>query len=121
MTSQAYREGYDRIDWSKPLPVRPRRQVERSRSALPCPMVIRSFAEPVQSMADGKWYDNPRDLARSHRASGNPHGIDFIELGNESMPWVEHQTDEAKLRDDVRAAMHDVREGRLPEVLALPD
>lgn len=92
-----------------------------ARSDLGCPQVIRSFPQPVQSMADGKWYDNPRDLSRSHRASGNPHGVDFIELGNEEMPWVEHKTDEKKLREDVREAMQDVKEGRLPEVLNLPD
>lgn len=84
-------------------------------------MVIGGFAEPVQSAADGKWYSTKAALSRSHRASGNPHGIDFIELGNESMPWVEHKTSEAELRDDIRSAAQDVKEGRLPEVLALDD
>jgi hypothetical protein len=92
-----------------------------NRSDLPCPMLISAFAEPVQSAADGKWYSSPAELSRSHRASGNPHGIDFIELGNESMPWVEHKTSEVELRNDVRAAVHDVKEGRLPEVVALED
>lgn len=91
------------------------------RSSLPCPMLIRPFTQPLQSAADGKWYDNPRDLSRSHRASGNPHGIDFIELGNEALPWVEHKTDERQLRDDVRAAKADVEAGKLPHVVTLDD
>ncbi len=84
-------------------------------------MVLGAFAEPVQSAANGKWYTSKSELARSHRASGNPHGIDFIELGNETMPWVEHKTSEAELRNDVRSAVADVKAGKLPEVLALGD
>ena len=91
------------------------------RSDLPMPMLVRDFAEPVQSMADGKWYTSKRALAASHKASGNPHGQDFIELGNETMPWVEHQTSETELRDNIREAMQDVKEGRLPDVLQLTD
>lgn len=90
-----------------------------NRSSLPAPMIIGGFAEPVQSAADGKYYSTKAGLSRSHRASGNPHGIDFIELGNESMPWVEHQTSETELRDDIRSAAQDVKEGRLPEVVTL--
>jgi hypothetical protein len=98
-------------------PLRPRGE----RSDLSCPHHIRSFPEPVQSMADGKWYDNPRDLSRSHRAAHNPHGQDFIELGNEQMPWVEHQTDEKQLRDGIREAKADLDAGWRPEVVALDD
>ena len=92
-----------------------------SRSDLPCPMLIGGFAEPVQSAADGKWYSSPAALSRSHRASGNPHGIDFIELGNESMPWVEHKTGGTELRNDVRAAVQDVKEGKTPDIVMLED
>jgi hypothetical protein len=92
-----------------------------ARSGLACPMVIGSFAEPVQSAADGKWYSTKAGLARSHRASGNPHGQDFIELGNESMSWVEHKTSEAELRDDIRSAAAEVKAGKLPHVVTLED
>lgn len=91
------------------------------RSSLPCPMIISDFAEPVQSAANGKWYSSKRALAASHKANGNPHGIDFIELGNEEMPWVEHKTSEAELRNDVREAIADVKAGKLPEVVTLDD
>lgn len=92
-----------------------------NRSDLPMPHVIGSFAQPVQSAANGQWYETKAGLAASHKASGNPHGIDFIELGNEEMPWVEHQTSEAELRADVRNAVQDVKEGKLPDVLMLDD
>lgn len=93
-----------------------------ARSALPSPLVMRdTFDQPVQSMADGKWYTSKRALAATHKASGNPHGQNFIELGNEEMPSVEHKTDEKTLRDDIRAAMADVKAGNVPHVVALND
>ena len=69
-----------------------------ARSDLPTPMLIRDFDEPVRSCADGKWYTSKRDLAASHRASGNPHGVDFIEIGNEKQEFREFVPDEEKLR-----------------------
>lgn len=89
------------------------------RSAFPCPMLVRDFAEPVQSCADGQWYSSKAALSASHKASGNPHGVDFIELGNEQMPWVERKTDEKQLRDDIRAAKADLDAGWRPDVVSL--
>lgn len=100
---------------------RVRETVPSRRSDLAAPAVISGFSEPVQSCADGKWYSTKQALARSHRASGNPHGIEFIELGNEEMPWVEHKTSEPELRDDVRSAVADVKAGKLPHVVTLDD
>lgn len=88
------------------------------RSSLPCPQIVRPFAEPVQSMADGKFYSDAASLSRSHRASGNPHGIDFIELGNEKPQFVEHVPDAKKRREDLASAMHDVVTGNLPPEIA---
>lgn len=99
----------------------PKETPAKARSDLAAPMLVRPFDKPIQSMANGKWYDNPRDLARSHKASGNPHGIDFIELGNEEMPFVEHKADETQLRDDIRAAKADLDAGWRPDVVALDD
>lgn len=84
-------------------------------------MLILDFDEPVQSMADGKWYTSKRALAQSAKASHNPHGQDFIELGNEEMPFVEHKTDEKQLRDDIRAAKADLDAGWRPDIVALSD
>lgn len=90
-----------------------------NRSGLALPALVRDFDEPVQSMADGKFYTSKRALAASHKASGNPHGQDFIELGNEELPFVEHVTDEKKLRDDIRSAKADLDAGWRPDILAL--
>ena len=91
------------------------------RADLPTPMLIRDFDEPVQSCANGQWYTSKRDLAASHRASGNPYGIDFIELGNEKQEFVERKTDERKLRDDIRQAKADLDAGWRPDVLITED
>lgn len=86
-----------------------------ARSDFPTPMMVRDFADPVQSMADGKWYGSKAALARSHKASGNPHGEDFIELGNEPcIPFREHVTDERAEREVIRQAVHDVENGWVP-------
>jgi len=97
---------------------RVREDTAPQRSDLPAPRVLRdTFDKPVQSMANGKWYDSKRGLSASHRASGNPHGQDFIELGNEPMPTVEHKHDEGRLRDNIREAIADVKAGRVPDVV----
>jgi hypothetical protein len=93
-----------------------REHMPSQRSDLPSPLVLRdTFDEPVQSMADGKFYTSKRGLSASHRAGG------FIELGNEELPTVEHVTDEKTLRDDIRSAMADVKAGKLPHVVSLDD
>lgn len=88
------------------------------RAAFPCPQIIRPFAEPVQSMADGKYYTDPGSLRRTYKAANNPHGQDFIELGNEEPKFVEHKTDRKQMRDDIRQAMHDVKNGNVPPAIA---
>lgn len=90
------------------------------RSDLACPNLIRDFDEPVQSCADGKFYSSKAALSRSARAAHNPHGMDFIELGNEELPWVEHVPDAQKRRQDVAEAMHEVVTGNVsPEIAAI--
>lgn len=93
-------------------------EAPKARSSLATPMLMRDFDEPVQSAADGKWYSTKRGLAASHRASGNPHGIDFIELGNEKPQFVDHVPDPGKRREDIRHSLHDVQSGNLPPEIA---
>jgi hypothetical protein len=97
-----------------------RRVAERAvaRSDLACPMLVKAFAEPVQSMADGKYYSHPRDLARTYRADGNPFGQEFVELGNETVKTVDAEADPVERRNDVKQAMHDVLTGNLPPEIA---
>lgn len=88
------------------------------RSELATPMLVRAFGEPVQSMADGKYYDTPRDLERTYRADGNPSGQEFIPLGNETLKTVEHTPDPKQRRDHIRQAVQDVKSGNLPPEIA---
>lgn len=118
----SYSEGYAKINWTPLPPVQRRRSVSHARSDFPTPMFTRDFDEPVQSMADGKFYTSKAALARSHRAENNPHGQDFIELGNEAAPgFTEHVVDEAAQRDTIKKAIHDYNEGWRPDVVALDD
>lgn len=122
MSNRAYKEGYDKIDWRPlPAPDRPAR-IPVARGDFPLPMMIRDFDEPVQSCADGKWYGSKAALARSHRAAHNPHGQDFVELGNDPLPeFREHVTDRKKERETIKKAIHDYENGWRPEVVALDD
>lgn len=122
MTGQAAKYGWFKLSNGRSV----YRKVEQSprgiRSDLAAPRIVRPFDQPVQSMANGKWYDNPADLAKSHRASGNPHGIDFEEIGNEPLPApVAPKVDMREIRDDIRAAKADLDAGWRPEVAFLED
>ncbi len=89
-----------------------------SRSSLPVPMLIKDFDEPVQSAADGKFYTSKAALAKSHKASGNPHGIDFIELGNEQPTFQDYVPDAKQRREDMKETLRDVVTGNLPPEIA---
>ena len=64
----------------------PKEPVVRARSDLACPQIMKPFAEPVRSMADGKYYSDAGSLRRSYRADGNPRGIEFTEIGDAELP-----------------------------------
>lgn len=72
------------VDRNKPRPAAPK------RSKLAFPMIIRdSFDEPVQSQADGKYYDTKTELFRSYRADGNPQGVEYECVGDKPVePWT---------------------------------
>lgn len=88
------------------------------RSDLACPQIVKPFSEPVQSMADGKWYDTPRDLERTYRADGNPSGQEFIALGNETIKTVEYTPDPKERVNDIKQALHDVQAGNISAEIA---
>lgn len=120
MTSEAYKANLRLIDWSDFKPRERRARDAPARSSLPCPQITRQFAEPVQSQANGKWYDNARELSASHRASGNPQGVDYIELGNERVEWKPAEFSEKERREDIRRSLHDVMSGNVsPEIASI--
>jgi len=51
---------------------------------LPVPNVITDSIEPVQSMADGRYYSSKAALRATYKPSGNPQGESYIEVGNEA-------------------------------------
>lgn len=91
-----------------------------ARSSLAMPMIVGAFDRPVQSMADGKYYDTSRDLERTYKADGNPHGQEFIPLGNETIKAPVFTPDPKKRRNDIRQAIQDVKSGNIsPEIAAI--
>lgn len=38
---------------------------------------------PVQSMADGRYYTSRSALRATYKASGNPQGVEYVEVGND--------------------------------------
>lgn len=91
-----------------------------ARSSLAMPMISGAFDRPVQSMADGKYYDTSRDLERTYKADGNPFGQEFIPLGTENIKAPVYTPDPKKRRDDIRQAIQDVKSGNIsPEIAAI--
>lgn len=83
-------------------------------SDFPCPMIRRDAIEPCVGM-DGKTHESLSSLRKSYRADGNPQGQNYIEIGNEKRP--EHKPkefDRKQRRDDLHAAIADVKYGRVP-------
>lgn len=107
-----YRTGDGRLVYRaapKPIP---------ERSGLPCPHIISDKIDPVVSMADGNLYDSASALRRTYKASGNPQGIDYIEIGNESLtkPFKRPKSEDAKILETIDKAQAALREGHIPEI-----
>lgn len=79
------------------------------------PRIQSDTIDACQSQADGKYYDSLSRLRKTYRADGNPHGQDFIELGNEKLDVQEHKADPAQRVQDIKKAIADVDAGRVPE------
>lgn len=89
-----------------------------ARSGFPAPRIIKDFDEPVQSMADGKWYTNKAALAATYKPSGNPRGEEFVELGNEDISFKAPEADPKERREHIKQAINDVVSGNLPPEIA---
>lgn len=85
------------------------------RSKLSCPMLITDTIEPTQSMADGKFYTSKQALRGTYKASGNPQGVEYIELGNEQRPDIpkggHSKIDDAQVKDIIARADAAVERG----------
>lgn len=92
-------------------------------SRVPCaPRVISDIIDPMLG-ADGKLHDSLASYRRSLTPEGNPRGERFIEIGNEEIKASPRPDfDRAQRRDDIRAAIADVKAGKpIPAPVVLED
>lgn len=54
-----------------------------SQKLIAAPRLQRVFSEPIQSMADGKYYSDAASLERTYQASGNPQGVNYAVVGDD--------------------------------------
>lgn len=74
---KAYKAGYDKIDWSKPLPPLPEKEyTPPKRADFACPMFNSDTMDPVEHV-DGKHYTSKSQ----YRAVTKAHG--YIEVGDD--------------------------------------
>lgn len=79
------------------------------------PRILSDHIEPCMG-ADGKMHDSLSGLRATYLPGGNPQGERYIELGNEQMKATPKTFDRKQRRDDIRAAMEDVKNGRVPPI-----
>lgn len=89
------------------------REVNRARSNFPAPSIRRDSIEPCMG-GDRRMHDSLSSYRRSLRPDGNPFGDSFVEIGNETAKQETPQFDRKQRRDDIRAAIEDVKNGRVP-------
>lgn len=83
-----------------------------SRSDLAFPMIgVNDTTEPLVSMADGKTYTSKAKMRESYKASNNPQGVNFIEVGHETRakPQTKPKPDRAAIKDSVDRAYSEMR------------
>lgn len=86
--------------------------------ALPVPYFICDTMDELQSMADGKFYNSKSAMRASYKAENNPHGVDFIEVGNEdTATFTPPKRDRKGDREAIERAINDVEYGNVPPVL----
>ena len=96
------------------------RDHNRSRSNFPAPAIRRDSIDPMCG-ADGRMYDSLSALRRTYLPENNPKGERYFEIGNEELPSVTYDFDPKQRRDDIKAAIEDVKNGRVPPVTVLED
>ena len=76
------------------------------------PNVIRDEMDSLRHMADGKHYTSKAKFRQATRDAG------CVEIGNEAVikPKQPVTLDRRQRREDIRRAIHDVRDGRAPRI-----
>lgn len=72
--------------------------------------------EPLLSMADGKMYTSKAAMRQSYRASGNPQGIEYTEIGDDKsyrrIAEKKRKPDPKVITDAVDRAFADLSNGK---------
>lgn len=86
--------------------------------AFPVPYFICDTMDELQSMADGKHYSSKSAMRASYKAENNPHGVDFIEVGNQNTAtFTPPKRDRKGEREAIERAINDVEYGNAPPIL----
>lgn len=93
---------------------------EGASRLLAAPRLLSDSIEPCLG-PDGNMHDNLTSYRRSLLPENNPRGERYTEIGNERLTPVEHKFDRKQRRDDIRAGLEDVRNGRVPPMAILED
>lgn len=93
------------------------RGAERVISA---PRILSDHIDPIRG-ADGRMHDSLSSYRATLRPDGNPQGERYHELGDQNLTPVERKFDERQRRDDIKAGIEDVRNGRVPPIAVLED
>jgi len=92
-----------------------------ARRLVSAPLVVSDCIDPRRG-ADGRMHDSLASYRHSLTPEGNPKGERYFELGrNEELPSKTYDYDPKQRRDDIRAAMADVRNGNVPQPVILED
>lgn len=92
-----------------------------ARRNVSAPMVKSDCIDPRMG-ADGRLHDSLASYRHSLTPEGNAKGERYFELGhNEELPSKTYDFDERQRRDDIRAGLEDVKNGRVPPMAILED
>lgn len=88
-----------------------------AKRLLCAPRVVSDSIEPTLG-PDGKLHTSLASYRHSCTPEGNPQRQTYHELGSDSLPpFKAPEFDRRKRRDDIRAGIQDVKEGRVPPVV----
>lgn len=96
------------------------REPAPARSSFPTPAFRTDTIDACRGM-DGKMTDSLSTLRRTYRPEGNPQGERYTEIGNEEIKPEIKTFDRGQRREDIKAAIEDVRNGRVAQSVALED
>lgn len=118
MTSRAYKDGYDAIDWSGLKPVgRWRHSPPKARGDFPVPNTVRDWDEPVQHPVTGEMFTSKSAFSRRTSELG------YTEMGNDPARFKAPKRTKAsrrEIRDAIEQAEALVSQGFDPSKHALP-